>query len=507
MKPSLRRRAHVNYYFLAFLASGVVLAGLVAVLAWNSIPWPNGTKQQPLVVYCAAGVKPPVDTAALDYEREYNVPVQLQYDNSQTLLAGIEIAKRGDLYIPADDFYVQKAREKGLIDETLDLARMAPVLVVKKGNPLGLHSLDDVTRKGAKLAHANPDAAAVGKVSRDTLRKSGKWDAFAKQIVVYKGTVSDVANDVRVGSVDGGIIWDALLHQYPDLEAVPLPELAGTTSHLAVAVLRCTKQPTEALRFARYLAARDRGLEYFAKMGYQPVDGDAWAETPELQVFAGAMLRPAIEQTIARFEEREGVRVTRVYNGCGILVSQMRAAETRPDAYFACDQSFMTQVKDWFDDPVAISTNQLVILVPKGNPHHIESLKDLGKPGLRLGVGHEKQCALGVLTQTTLVQGGQHDAVMKNVKVQSPTGDMLVNQLRAKSLDAVIAYVSNAAEGAGELEAIPIDVPCAVATQPVAVSKDTHYKHLAQRLLDALRSPDSRARFEANGFHWQALPR
>ncbi len=57
------------------------------------------------------------------------------------------------------------------------------------------------------------------------------------------------------------------------------------------------------------------------------------------------MLRPAIEQTIAEFERREGVKVTRVYNGCGILVAQMKAGEV-PDAYFACDSEFMNQVND-----------------------------------------------------------------------------------------------------------------------------------------------------------------
>ena len=111
---------------------------------------------------------------------------------------------------------------------------------------------------------------------------------------------------------------------------------------------------------------------------------------------------------------------------------------------------------------------------------------------------------LGALTQETLKQGGVHDAVMDNVKVQSPTGDLLVNQLRAGSLDVVIAYVSNATEAANELEAIAIqDIPCAVAVQPVAVGRDSTYKQLTTRLLDRLRSPESRQRFEAHGFHWR----
>jgi ABC-type molybdate transport system substrate-binding protein len=261
------------------------------------------------------------------------------------------------------------------------------------------------------------------------------------------------------------------------------------------------------MRFARYVAARDRGLPRFTEQGFAVVEGDVWEEEPELRLFAGAMLRPAIEKTVAGFEKREGVKVTRVYNGCGILVAQMQAGKAAPDAYFACDQSFMNQVHDLFLDSVPVSTNQLVILVPRGNPHHVRSLSDLGKPGLKVGVGHEKQCALGLITQETLKQNGTLDPVMKNVKVQSPTGDMLVNQLRTKSLDAVIAYVSNATEAADELEAVAIDIPCAVAVQPFAVSKDTPHRQLATRLLNAIRSAESRERFESSGFHWYQATR
>src|SRR5256885_12146036 len=91
-----------------------------------------------------------------------------------------------------------------------------------------------------------------------------------------------------------------------------------------------------------------------------------------------SMLRPAIEETIADFERREGVSVTRVYNGCGILVAAMKAGE-RPDAYFACDKSFMDQVNDLFLDARDVSQNQLVILVHKGNPRGVHSLKDLAQ--------------------------------------------------------------------------------------------------------------------------------
>jgi ABC-type molybdate transport system substrate-binding protein len=179
----------------------------------------------------------------------------------------------------------------------------------------------------------------------------------------------------------------------------------------------------------------------------------------------------------------------------------MKAGE-RPDAYFACDKSFMNEVADLFTDHHDVSTNQLVILVHKGDPHGIKTLTDLAKPGLRVGIGHEKQCALGVLTQRTFIEGGVQEQVMKNVKVQTPTGDMLVNQLRTGSLDAVVAYVSNAVPAADQLEAIAIDIPCAIAVQPIAAGKESKYRHLIGRLTTAIRSADSQYRFEANGFKW-----
>jgi molybdate transport system substrate-binding protein len=303
----------------------------------------------------------------------------------------------------------------------------------------------------------------VGMIVKEALSELGKWEAIERRAAVTKPTVNDVATDVQINTIDATFVWDATVTQLKGtLETVPVPELARSTSTIPAAVLTSSKNPAAALRFLRYLSAKDKGLPYFAKEGFVPVAGDPWDENPRLTLYSGAMLRPAIDDTIKKFEAREGVKVDRVYNGCGILVGQMKVGQ-RPDAYFACDKSFMLEVKDLFLDAQDITTNQLVILVPKANPHNVKSLADLMKPGLRLGVGHEKQCALGALTETTLKEGKLYEQVRKNVAVESPTGDLLVNQLLTGSLDAIVAYVSNATGHADELKAIKIDIPCAIA--------------------------------------------
>src|SRR5690606_25991771 len=150
-----------------------------------------------------------------------------------------------------------------------------------------------------------------------------------------------------------------------------------------------------------------------------------------------------------------------------------------------------------------VSQNELVILVQKGNPLKIKSLKDLTRPGLRVGIGHENQCAMGWITQNTFKEGGLQTEVMANVTVQTPTGDMLVNQMRSGSLDAAVAYLSNAA-GSGEfLDAVQIvGISCSTATQPWGIATDSRYPQTMARLFTALASSDSQAVFAAEGFGW-----
>ena len=128
-----------------------------------------------------------------------------------------------------------------------------------------------------------------------------------------------------------------------------------------------------------------------------------WEESPQAVLFSGAMNRLALEETLRRFEEREGARLTRVYNGCGILVSQMKAGQL-PDAYLACDLAFMGQVSDLFLEPLNVSRAGLVILTARGNPRDIRRLSDLARPGLRVGIANPEQSALGDLTVKVLDQ-------------------------------------------------------------------------------------------------------
>lgn len=223
-----------------------------------------------LLLYCAAGLRVPIEKVARQYEVEHGVAIDIQYGGSNTLLSQIDVARQGDVYLAADDSYLRLAGKKQLTREVFPLAKMNAVVAVAKGYPGQVQSLEDVMK--LRVAIANPEQAAIGHTTREALAAIGLWQAFRKHVRakgVYKPTVGDVANDVKLGSVDAGILWDAVATQYSGIEVVRLPELQNSDATVAVGVLSCSKSRRGALSFCKYLASADGGLPVLAECGYQ----------------------------------------------------------------------------------------------------------------------------------------------------------------------------------------------------------------------------------------------
>jgi molybdate transport system substrate-binding protein len=246
---------------------------------------------EPLVVACAASNRSVMESIMADYARDTGVAVVARYGPSQTLLAGLEVSRSADLYLPADDMYVRLARDRGHVGPAYPLAKMRPVVAVPRGNPRGVATLDDLLAADVRLALPNPDTAAIGASVRTALLTTGRWQPLADRATVITTTVTEAATAVKLGAVDAAIIYDAVLHEFGTLEGVRVPEFAAISSIVAIAVVEPDKvnmaasvRSVAAQRFARFCAARDRGLLRYRDHGFEPVDGEPWDQDPELVV-------------------------------------------------------------------------------------------------------------------------------------------------------------------------------------------------------------------------------
>lgn len=261
----------VAAWVLGLLALIVLCAGAALLMQRGG----SAQAKPELLLYCAAGVQPPVKDAIAAFETECGVNVRVQYGGSGQLLSNIEVARRGDLFLAGDNSYIEMARAKGLVSDAVPLATVRPVILVAKGNPKKISALNDLLGENVRVALANPDQAAIGRTVRALLKKSGQWDALEKHAAVLKPTVNDLANDVKVGSADAAIVWDATARQYPDLAMVRSDVLDQATEQVTIGVLNASTQRDAALRFAQYLGAADKGQQAFRKHGYAPVEGSA----------------------------------------------------------------------------------------------------------------------------------------------------------------------------------------------------------------------------------------
>ncbi len=504
---------------------GAGAAIVVLVLLLNAGGPGGGNDTASLAVYCAAGIRIPMDEIALQYEQEYGVRVELQYGGSNTLLNQIEVNKfdTADLYLAADDFYTDLARKKGLAAETLAIAHMRPVIVVRKDSEKKIESFKDLLADGVTVVVANPDQAAIGRAIRERLEAilagdSNQWQQLEEHVTnygVFKPTVTDVASDVKLGSVDAGIVYDSTVAMpkfRDELRAVPVPELEGDPNLVTVSVLNSSRQPTAALRFARYVTARDRGLPVYEKYGLKPVEGDVWVERPEITFFCGAVNRRAVDQIIADFQQREGVSVNTIYDGCGILTSRMKTIDGQsqergfPDVYMACDVYFLENVKQWFQEAANVSDTEIVIAVPKGSTK-VKRLADLLEPGVRVAIGEPDQCTIGALTRRLLVKERIYDRLKEKqrqegeVVVEKSSSAHLVPDVVTGHVDAAVAYITDVLANRDSVDIARIDSPMNLAIQPFSIAKTSDHKYLIRRLFR--RIADSPEAFENIGFHFR----
>jgi molybdate transport system substrate-binding protein len=229
----------------------IVILSLLAALGvsiWQVTRKP--ASQSSLLVFCAAGLREPVSEIASRYEREFGIPVDLQFGGSGALEAQLELAG-GDLFFPADESYIQSAQTKGLVDDVFPVTTLTAGIVVPKGNPKNIRTLADLGQEGVRLSMADR-SAAIGRLVWPMLDLQAR---IASNVVVTKPTVNNVVEDVATGAVDATLAWDAVALTFAGVEWIPMgegPALSVTTS---LCVLTSAKNREQALHFAKFLTA------------------------------------------------------------------------------------------------------------------------------------------------------------------------------------------------------------------------------------------------------------
>jgi molybdate transport system substrate-binding protein len=222
-----------------------------------------------IFVYCAGGMRVAIDTIAKEFEKATGVKVERSFDASNKLLGQIELTKRGDVYIPGDADYVEMARAKGLVASEKNICWFVPVILVKKGDPKAIKTLSDLCKPGIRIGQGDPKAAAVGRIMPRLLALNTiDTVAWRKNVVLTAAMVGELANAVKLGTIDAAIVWNATAAAYPsDASVIAIDAGHNICPQVGGAVLSFAKNKDAAAAFLVFVTS-DKGRAMLSAHGY-----------------------------------------------------------------------------------------------------------------------------------------------------------------------------------------------------------------------------------------------
>ena len=242
----------------------------------------------PLICHVGGTMRPVMEKLAQEYTDRTGQPIEINAAGSGELLVHIQQQKRGDVYICHDPFLdILMGKYKTGLDGW-EIAHLTPVIVVQKGNPKGIRSLQDITKPDVQLCLTDYKHSTLGWMLPTIFSRSGiDFDALNKsKVIVHTRSGGQAANMVKSRNLDAALCWDAVAHLRRDgldiipiqPEYLPVPGIDAVTTatdrnyilspvKVTLATLTCSTDPAAAQLFAEFVVSKEAS-ETFREFGF-----------------------------------------------------------------------------------------------------------------------------------------------------------------------------------------------------------------------------------------------
>jgi molybdate transport system substrate-binding protein len=235
------------------------------------------------------------------------------------------------------------------------------------------------------------------------------------------------------------------------------------------------------------------------------INGCAGKESKSITAFVGSASKPPMEEAAAAFEKETGIKVYLTFGGSGTILSQIELSQSG-DLYIPGSPDYMVKAenKDVIDSSSIKKIAYLipVIAVQHGNPKHIQSLADLARPGIEVGIGNPESVCVGLYAIEILEYNHLLDEVSKNIIVNAKSCDDTATLISMKSVDAVIGWDVFHHWDPDNIDVVylpPAQLP-RIAYIPGAILKFAKDSASARKFLDYLVSPEGQTIFQKWGY-------
>jgi len=241
---------------------------VVGLVVYSGCAKKEGQKQpEELVVLCGSSFPKPMEQLCSEFTEKTGIEFATTIAGSEDFLPLVKAGQKGDILVTHDPYLDYVADANALADH-VQVGYVAPVLVVQKGNPKGLKSIEDLTRPGLRVALADPQYSTCGEMVFALLEKKGIKEAVLKNVEnrLTKGH-SNIGTFLKTQAIDAGIMWNGVAHTFADsLDIVKTPYEYDKEIRVHIISLNYSQKPELLKQFMAF--ARERGPEIFAEYGY-----------------------------------------------------------------------------------------------------------------------------------------------------------------------------------------------------------------------------------------------
>lgn len=227
-----------------------------------------------VMIFAGAASKPATEEAIQSFQKEFRIPVGVVFGGSGFILAQMKLARKGDLYFPGSSDFMEKAKAEGLVFPETErvVTHLIPAINVQKGNPKKIHSLKDLTKRGIRVAIANPEQVCVGMVAVEIVENNlspSEKKTFRENLVNYTESCEKTANAISLKAVDAVLGWRVFQYWDPErIETIYLkPGEIPRIGYIPIAISRFAQEKVLAQQFIEFVLS-PRGKAIFRKHDY-----------------------------------------------------------------------------------------------------------------------------------------------------------------------------------------------------------------------------------------------
>ena len=255
---------------------------LVSLLVFAGCGGAGGAEENnnSMTALVAANMTDAMNALMAEYEKQNEgTDLEASYDGTQILFTQIQQGVEADLFLSADLDFAEQAREEDYTGSFEPVSQTREIIIVPKGNPAGIESLEDLGTKEVELV-IGVGNVPIGKYTRQVFENAEQdygsdfTERVTENVVSEETNTKEVTQKAATGEAGAAVVYvsDVTPGVAEKVERVEIPNEYNVPARNYAAVLKRSENPELTRDFLDFMLSPE-GQKIIQNFKYEPVDG------------------------------------------------------------------------------------------------------------------------------------------------------------------------------------------------------------------------------------------